>query len=471
MPQVRKITGNHPHVVRSVFKSKYFPDSRSRSGRMLNVAEEILKTSSYIENVDNIFKDLPRNPFLPSGGKTGEDYVRDWSNTFSYDYAQGNLTAGLYHFLLDGFMTSPDFFKEDTGRDPKDFAAYIRSIKKVDFAYYNDNGIPCGISISYSSKDPSLWLATIIRNTTGKPEDRETLFLSAEEFIRNDNEDKQKELVESDSFAEEFLEFSQSKTVAALFEGTLLANGQVNALKLEELAQSLKEMDLNNISHNKVFQARKKHFDQQKQLHVQALADIKNPALESAAQQSYARRNAGPLFSGFLVFGTLVNLVLIATGFLAPFGLFLEGIKNYLAFGVAAVIGVVSAAKLAINEQQLSTYQASLERVEQDLEKENRAAFLLMDNNEPEEALIEHQALVPDTGEVQEDDSNGFAVVGGLVDEVVHGDDSLFPKATHLIDSVQLPVDIFSRKDVGVVVTRKEDGIVIPTNDGTLIYS
>ena len=64
-------------------------------------------------------------------------------------------------------------------------------------------------------------------------------------------------------------------------------------------------------------------------------------------------------------------------------------------------------------------------------------------------------------------------MVGELVDEVVHGDDSLLPKATHLVGSVsiQSPVDTSSRKDVGVVVTGKEDGIVIPTNDGTLIYS
>ncbi|HGK6671916.1 TPA: hypothetical protein ACJ5DK_003247, partial [Legionella pneumophila] len=395
MPQVRKITGNHPHVVRSVFKSKYFPDSRSRSGRMLNVAEEILKTSSYIENVDNIFKDLPRNPFLPSGGKTGEDYVRDWSNTFSYDYAQGNLTAGLYHSLFVAFMAGPDFFKEGTGRDQEDFTAYMMSIKKVDFAYYNDNGIPCGISISYSSKDPSLWFATIIRNTTGKPEDREVLFLSAEEFIRSDNEDKQKELVESDSFAQEFLEFSQSKTVAALFEGTLLANGQVNVPKLEELNNSLEEMDLMNIGRNKVFQARKEHFEQQKKLHEQALLAIKNPALELAAQQSFARRNAGSLFLGFLVLVTLVNLALMATGVLAPFGLLLEGVKNYLAFAGAAVVGVASTAKIANNEHQLSTYQINTSKrtkeIEEDFnanfEQRNRQAFLDMDAKEAQDAL------------------------------------------------------------------------------------
>ncbi|WP_156812618.1 hypothetical protein [Legionella tunisiensis] len=462
MPQVRKVSGNHPYVVRSVFTSEYFPDSRAPNGRLRNVAEETLKRSSYVENVTNIFKDLPRNAFLPSGGKTADDYVRDWSNTPSYDFAQGNLTAGLYHSIMVIFMLHPDFLKEDTGRNPDEFQEYLTSVQKVDFAYYNDEGIPCGISISYSLKDPSLWFATIIRNTTGMPENRETLCFSSSEFIRNDDQDKQKELVESNTVAQEFLAFAKSKTVADLFEGTILANGNVDTAKLELLDSALKDMDLINIGRNEVFKDRKRHFEQQVELHEQALKAIKKPALELVAKQSFVRRNAGSLFLGFLVLATLVNLVLIATGVLAPLGFLLEGVKNYLVFGGAAVVGVASAANLANNEHQLSTYKADVQKLEQSFEPKNRKDFRELDLEEAEaEKRLreqEQQVVVPSrTNQIDLDDSQEFGEVGQLVDEVVR-DDSQLSRATVLVESISLqpPVDTSSQTGVGVIVPKKK---------------
>ncbi|MFW2535266.1 MULTISPECIES: hypothetical protein [unclassified Legionella] len=489
MPQVRKITGNHREVVTAAFSSKYLPPTRMASGKTRYPVEETLKQSSYLENVGNIFKDLSRTPFLPTNGKTGDNFVRDWVNTPSYDFAQGNITAGLYHFLFGVFMADPDLVKEGTGRkEEEQLTKYYANTKKVDLAYYNDEGILCGVSLSYCIEDPSLWVACTIRNTVGNPEDRDVLFLSTAELIKHDSADKQKELVESGTVAQEFLAFLKSESVAALFADTILEDGRVDVERLEELDTHLKEMHLINIGHNKVFQTREKHFEQQKKLHEQALKAIKDPALESAAKQSFARRNTGSLFLGFLVFVTLVNLALMATGVLAPFGLLLEGVKNYLAFAGAAVVGVASTAKIANNEHQLSAYQVNTSKrtkeIEDDFqanfEQRNREAFLAMDTKEAQEALHAQQTSNTGNGEVvgivgshEYDDSQEFGMVGELVDEVVHGDSSLLPKATHLVDSVsvQPPVDTSSRKDMGVVVPGKEDGIVIPTNDGTPIYS
>lgn len=495
MPQVRKLTGNHREVVTAVFSSKYAPPTRMASGKIRYPVAEALKQSSYQVNVDNIFTDLTRTAFLPTNGKTGDNFVRAWANTPSYDFAQGNITASLYHFLFTLFIANPDFVKEDTGRkEEEQFTKYYANAKKVDFAYYNDEGVLCGVSLSYCTEDPSLWTACTMRNTVGKPEDREVFFLSTAELIKHDTADKQKELVESDTVAQEFLAFLKSKDVAALFADTILADGNVNVARLETLNTYLQEMHLINISDNTVFQAREAQFKQLAEKKEKTLKPIKNPALDLAAQQSFARRNAGSLFLGFLVLVTLVNLVLIATGVLAPLGFILEGVKNYLALGGAAAVGVVSAANLANNEQQLSTYQARIQGIEQDFEKENRAAFIALDTKEADEALrakqeaeealrerqeaekalLEQQVLVPGMGEAvnhthEEDDANSFGVVGELVDEVVR-DDSQLTEATILVESVsEKPPVISSQKGLGVVIPK--DGMVIPTDEGTLTYS
>lgn len=486
MPKVKKVTGTSHDVVKIAFDNRYKPlPSRRANGKIRDMIKEMISTSPYRANLSQTLLDLNRANFFPSNGKTVDDFVRDWVNAPSTDFAQGNLTAASYQLLLSLLMVNQEIFCKDgaEGDRAQKYEAYFRSMRRIDFGYYNDEGILCGVSITYSTEDPSLWIVSSTRNTPGKDQDRPTFFLSSEEIV----DDDKGESIESSDAAPEFLAFLKSAAVKDMFEGVFLADGLVSLEKLEELQELTDKVAPINAGKTKTFQTRKALLDKLEKERQDVIAV--NPALEQASHQSFVRRNAGSLFLGFFAFMTLVNLVLIATGVLAPLGFILEGVKDYLALGVGAVaVGVASATNLSRNEHQLSTYQESIS--EETFETNARAAFIALDKKEAEEALREKQEQEPKIILIEQHeqdqktilveqleqsekafnhtDEEEFDVVGGYITEVVR-DDSSLSKAAILVESLSdQPLVTSPQKGLGVTIP--QDGVVIPTDGATPTY-
>ncbi|HHF7347897.1 TPA: hypothetical protein ACPSKE_001065 [Legionella feeleii] len=481
MPKVKKVTGTLHDVIKITFKNRYAPPpSRRVDGTVRDPIKEMTKTTPYRITLSQIIKDLNRTHFLPTHGKTVDDFIRDWVNAPCTDYNQGNLSAACCQLLLSVLMANEEIFCKDGPESDRAqrYGAYLQSMRRVDFAYYNDEGILCGVSITYSTLDPSLWIASSTHNTPGKDKDRPTFFLSSEEIV----DDDKGESVESSAAAPEFLAFLKSATVKNMFEGVFLADGLVSVEKLEELRELANKVAPINAGKPKTFQTRKALLDKLEKEREDVIA--LNPALEQASQQSFVRRNAGSLFLGFFAFMTIVSLMLVATGVFAPLGLILESVKDYLVLGgAAAMAGVASARNLASNEHQLSIYQENIS--EETFETNARAAFIALDKKETEEqtllekqaqetaeqTLLEKQMLLPGMGDnhTHEDDSIEFGVIGGLIDEVV-ADDSKLPKATILVEGVSdTSFAISTQRDFGSVIPK--DGIVITSNEDTRTYS
>ncbi|WP_131796055.1 hypothetical protein [Legionella lansingensis] len=149
-------------------------------------------------------------------------------------YTQGNITASLYSMILKGFILfNPKFVKVGSKRKDNNREEYHDDKVRfnLSFAFYDDNGIPCGVNISYSTLDPELWTAAIIRNTTTEPELRKVLIISPEDII-DAPEDK---LTAPAKAADFFLNFLQSKQIKKLLTDVFLADGTVNLQSLKTL--------------------------------------------------------------------------------------------------------------------------------------------------------------------------------------------------------------------------------------------
>lgn len=305
-------------------------------------------------------------------------------------------------------MLSPKFIKEGTDRSEAKKMECYTALGKVDFAYYDDEGYLCGVSIIYSPHDPSLWTADIIRNTPGKSEDRDVLFISSEELV----DPEQGESIDGTAATEDFLKFLKSKTITELFKGTILPDGRVEVSKLQALTKTVEQekAPIALTLYNETLAARQalftrlthEHYDpaislideefqpviagkkedlkkinkkyqdliqekreEIKRINEQFQADVaqldNTSALQKATRQLYTRRNAGSIAFGVIAFITLVNLILIATGFLASFGIALEtGLATYLGLGGAAAGTAAAVANVTNNEKQLAKFRGEI---------------------------------------------------------------------------------------------------------------
>lgn len=253
MPKVRKLVGNYEVMAGKMLKLSYFHPLMQKQLR-----DDVLQQLTYVNDSHQILIDLNRNRFLPTNNKTVDDFITTWANPADHSYFQGNMSgANFTTLIMNAFIQqSPKFLNEKRGRTEENrLEEYFLKRGHVFFGYYDDQGVPCGVSINYSQLDPSLWTASIIRNTTGKAEDREVLILTPDELHEI-----------ADGFttgaatSATFFSFLRSAEAQEFLQGTLLNNGEVNIERLNELRQSL-DAQYTISTQNGTYVARKEEID------------------------------------------------------------------------------------------------------------------------------------------------------------------------------------------------------------------
>lgn len=336
-----------------------------------------------------LIKDLDRQAFFPSNGRTYEDHVAAWmAPSTSKSYSQGNITAAFYQLILENFIfKSPKFVQEKTKKgipsrkDEDRIQPYLGERGHLSLAYFDDQGVPCGVTITYSKLDPTLWTAAIIRNTTADPEDREVLVISPEDIM-----DLQQEgLTNARDAADTFEAFLRSKSLKKIMGNQVfLDNGAVNIGKLNTLCEQ-HQLKLTEESRAKISDLRQRDMEVKKWALTPKQFDVVKVALEAkqqdrlmkaeqeyqeslkhlpipAAEQSFLRRNAASISIAALSLITLISVALIFSGVFAPLGLALISSGSFIAAmigaGGAAVGAIASGVKIGLDEQALSDYQA-----------------------------------------------------------------------------------------------------------------
>ncbi|MCC5015800.1 hypothetical protein [Legionella sp. 31fI33] len=241
MPNVKKIVGN----------------SREINTKQV-IPVDFLQPTPYRSNTQQLLKDIERARFVPTNGKTVDDFITDASNPDELHYTQGSLTGALFSTPLLQFfiMLNPKFVNEEKGRTEENrIETYYKNRETYQFTYYDDEGVLCGLAIEYSTVDPSLWAASIVRNTNGAAEDNEVLIITPEDLT-----DKEGEVLESSETATTFLDSIGSEHAKGLLAGIFRDNGDVDTQKLQVLKETL---DTHNSvsSNNKVFKAKMKETD------------------------------------------------------------------------------------------------------------------------------------------------------------------------------------------------------------------
>ncbi|KTD22792.1 Uncharacterised protein [Legionella lansingensis] len=233
MPKVRVITGTYDSVLDRDLNAYGPQNKQAWLAHSPNPSFEILK-------------DLSRNTFVPSNGRTYDDYLATWlSPSASRSFSQGNMTGSFYLTILQTFiMISDKFPKEEVkeGVVPRTEETRVSTNEKsyyhgdnrdnLSFSFYDDDGVLCGVSIHYSKLDPELWTAAVIRNPTGEPKDREVLILSPEDIIKSKQGDQ---LDSSQTAVALFYDFLNSKQIQRELDGIFIRDGLVDIEKLKEL--------------------------------------------------------------------------------------------------------------------------------------------------------------------------------------------------------------------------------------------
>lgn len=238
MPKVKKIVENY---------------------RKINTKEVIpmdfLQSAPYRVNTQQLLKDIERARFVPTNGKTVGDFIADTSHPAELNYTQGSLTGALFSTTLLQFfiLANPKFVNEEKGRTEENrLQPHYENRETCQFTYYDDEGVLCGLCIEYSKVDPSLWAATIIRNTNGVSEDKEVVILTPEDMT-----DKEGEILEASETAATFLDSIGSEHAKGLLAGIFRDNGDVDNQKLEKLRETLSARHTVSSKH-KVFVAKEK---------------------------------------------------------------------------------------------------------------------------------------------------------------------------------------------------------------------
>ena len=118
-----------------------------------------------------IKKDIPRTPFLGSAAEWELHYSK-WAalseQTPDY-YTQGDMSSGNL-FLIYGTMP----FKKNV----ETLNHYAQQLTKINFAFVNNQGVLCGMSLCCRKDDPSYWLVALTLNTHLPPDKRDVYILS-----------------------------------------------------------------------------------------------------------------------------------------------------------------------------------------------------------------------------------------------------------------------------------------------------
>lgn len=183
MPKVRKLVGNYIDMLEAIYPIM----------KTLYATEEVFineYTTLSSDFTSQVLKDLNRDQFCPTNDRTFEEYVSQWMDpSTSLAYNQGNATGAFFSLALQMYILQDPRFEQNQAaglldRKENRLAYFHKDNKQnISLAYYDDDGITCGISLDYSTIDPNLWSIALIRNTSAAPEDREMLLISSEELL------------------------------------------------------------------------------------------------------------------------------------------------------------------------------------------------------------------------------------------------------------------------------------------------
>jgi hypothetical protein len=319
-------------------------------------SDAFLKEASYEEAILIILKDLPRNGFVQSNDRTFEDLIKTWTSvSISKFYSQGYIDGSFFALVLSMYwtrlMTSDSASAEVLEKAQQAMASDRRL--DLSFAYYDDGGIPCAVSISYSLTEPPLWTTSVIRNTTGTPEKRQVLLIGSSSVLNPDSPD-----ITPEAAMDEFFRMLNSVEISSklkpVFKDGEIIVGELKKRSLGgemQLAHKKTPEQIAMIDGKKEsYHATKFKFDKKTQLSVnsgdynKALSKIKvdNPALENATTQSFFRRNRASLAlaigGALFALAGLVGIALILTGVLAPVGIALA--LSLAAVATSEVVGL-----------------------------------------------------------------------------------------------------------------------------------
>ncbi|MBI2786401.1 MAG: hypothetical protein HYX60_08905 [Legionella longbeachae] len=199
-------------------------------------------TPSWLFYTDNssheILKDIHRQLFLHTNGKTFDDFIAAWiSPHASKSYTQGNITATLFS-KMPHFMYYVEPFKEKLDNKYKNNGTDIwtkcgENKTDISFAFFDDDGVPCGFSLYLTNDDegkPNTWVVSVIRNTTAEPEYREAIIFGPQDILRAPNDP----LVSLTDAEKKLSSFINSKELANHLKDIFLANGEVDISKLSK---------------------------------------------------------------------------------------------------------------------------------------------------------------------------------------------------------------------------------------------
>lgn len=393
MPQIIKTIGNYIDIL-----NKMFPGNTNAIRAFSADSKEIAL---------DLLKDLPRQPFLPSRGRTYSDHVATWLNpNVSKAYTQGNMTASFFSDLIyqDFVLNNDKFIQQKTKKglvphDADNRITYVQERNTLCFAYYDQEGIPCGVSITYSKLDPELWSAAIIRNTCGNPLERDVLHCSPADLVHF-NEGK---LTSGKEAAHSFLQFLHSEEIKNIFKNKVFfANGTVNITHLNHLGKKYQnhlteeELQLIHLKRQQEHQLREWHLDEDQfavltstlvakqkqnrhkidieceQKRTDLLKSSYNSDLEAQNAQPFIRRHAATLTLATVALFSLVSLALVMSGVLAPLGFALStSFAIWSTLTSSALVGatvVGSGIIIAREEEQLSTYKANRVAINTDVD-------------------------------------------------------------------------------------------------------
>ncbi|MBA2650348.1 MAG: hypothetical protein H0U75_12300 [Legionella sp.] len=199
------------------------------------------KKMSYRQAMGQIFKDLNRCPFIPTNGKTFNHYVQAWMHAdLISDYRQGTMEAQIESMSLSNYGIQ---------QDPP--------VAKANFcsAYFDDEGIPCGASLTWLSETAHVNCATgaVISNT---PFEKRLMTQVVPNMLM-----KAQSIDVCNDLEDTLLPLLNSKELAPLLKGFKKADGSIDVEKLLDL-----QATVNDKSTVEAKQARfnliKKHFDE-----------------------------------------------------------------------------------------------------------------------------------------------------------------------------------------------------------------
>jgi hypothetical protein len=423
MTKVRKLTGTFIDMLKAIHPvlSAMYPTEEA-------IVKEYTTPSSELSI--QLLKDLNRDQFFPTNGRTIEEYVAHWmSPSTSAAYNQGNGTAAIFTLVLQTYiLNNPRFteHKAPNGLPPReDTLTYFASRKNISLCYFDDEGISCGISIDYSNIDPNLWSVAVIRNTTAEPKDREVLFLSSEELLApNENG-----LIDANKAQKAIIDFMNSKALSQRLMSRPLftRNGELNLTNANILHEQFNKDTRpysTAIVHKLIQQEPKikewKFTEQELRIVKTALSEkrqeniaqldkwystwLYEPALDTAGKQSFLRRNRGSIFVAVAALVTLTGFALVLSGVLAPLGIALIGtefILGAIGAAVAFTTALAGAMNIGLKEQRLATYQSELTSMKAAREKTYQERLTSLTTLMPIEQLPEEDALQADDFETQ----------------------------------------------------------------------